>query len=504
MMSLPLVLSFLCGFLSLSQEILWVRLVSFALHSTPQGFGFVLGLYLWGIALGALAGKRLCQQQGRNLVMAAGWLLLSSMIFDCVAPALCVAVMRSHFGMLMLIPAIVLSAAIRAAAFPIVHHLGSQNSRKVGSSISNVYCANVMGATLGPLMTGFFLLDWVDLQAAMLLINLITGLTGAACLLREKALRPALAGSLLTGAVAALLLAPETLITSLIRNDHIGAVNHIIQNRHGIIHTYAKSTGDIVFGANVYDGTVNTDLHINSNGINRAYLVPALVPEARRVLVIGLSSGSWVRILTAIPSVTSIDVVEINPGYLDLVGAYPQVAPLFKDPRVHIHIDDGRRWLNRHPDSRFDLVLMNTSWHWRSYTTNLVSQDFLLSVKQHLSPGGVLYFNSTGSNDIFFTASRVFAHSYRYANFIAASDRDVLPGLSASTLAHTLANLEWPDTQKPVFDFSTEPDRQLISRIMSIPLLSVAHYQQASRRPFELVTDQNMITEYKYGLGQPQ
>jgi len=53
MPSFPFWLSFLIGFLSLSEEILWVRTVSFAYHTLPPTFSFVLVCYLVGIALGA-------------------------------------------------------------------------------------------------------------------------------------------------------------------------------------------------------------------------------------------------------------------------------------------------------------------------------------------------------------------------------------------------------------------------------------------------------------------
>jgi len=50
--------SALTGFASLGVETLWIRLAGFANGNTPQTFGLVLGVFLLGIALGALAGKR--------------------------------------------------------------------------------------------------------------------------------------------------------------------------------------------------------------------------------------------------------------------------------------------------------------------------------------------------------------------------------------------------------------------------------------------------------------
>ena len=53
-------LAFFIGFLSLSQEILWVRVVTFAHQGVPHSFALVLAVFLFGVASGATAGKRLC------------------------------------------------------------------------------------------------------------------------------------------------------------------------------------------------------------------------------------------------------------------------------------------------------------------------------------------------------------------------------------------------------------------------------------------------------------
>ena len=48
--------SFFSGFLSLAQEIIWMRLISFAGMTVPQTFSYTLALFLMGIAFGASLG----------------------------------------------------------------------------------------------------------------------------------------------------------------------------------------------------------------------------------------------------------------------------------------------------------------------------------------------------------------------------------------------------------------------------------------------------------------
>src|SRR5262249_10757488 len=151
----------------------------------------------------------------------------------------------------------------------------------------------------------------------------------------------------------------------------------------------------------------------DTNGLFRAFSISAFHPNPRHVLVIGLSSGSWAQVLVNFPGIEDATVVEINPGYLPLIQERPLVSSLLRNPKVHIEIDDGRRWLLAHPNTKFDFVLMNTTHNWRANTTNLLSSEFLQLVRSHLSLGGILYYNATGSPRVQLTAATVFPYALR-------------------------------------------------------------------------------------------
>lgn len=68
-------LAFWVGFLSMSEEILWIRLVSFHKLGVPQAFAFVLGLFLVGVALGAAWGRRYCSQDAETTLRHGLWLI---------------------------------------------------------------------------------------------------------------------------------------------------------------------------------------------------------------------------------------------------------------------------------------------------------------------------------------------------------------------------------------------------------------------------------------------
>jgi spermidine synthase len=198
----------------------------------------------------------------------------------------------------------------------------------------------------------------------------------------------------------------------------------MVENRNGII---AVTADDAVFAGGVYDGYFNIDPANDKNFVIRAYVLSLFHPHPKHAFMLGLASGSWAQVISNNPEVESLDIVEINPGYLSLIEDYPAVSSLLHNPRVHIYIDDARRWLLAHPDAKYDMMVANTSYHWRDHSSQILSTDFLDIVKQHLLPGGIYYYNATESADVFITGPREFKYGLRVITFLMVSDSPIVP-----------------------------------------------------------------------------
>ena len=501
---LAYVLAFGVGFLSLSQEIVFVRLVGFAFESTPESFAFVLVCFLLGIALGAHAGKRICARSVA-LVPAAGAVLLVAAVVDALLPQLAlVALGQRAFASSLAAPAIgaliLAAAALKSVLFPLAHELGADaTGPQVGRSISRVYACNIAGSALGPLVTGFLLLDLLGVEGVFLLLAAGTFALSILCFYgarRVRAIAVAVAG------IALLFLSARLHPADLLRGIIAGQtspqtpIGAIIETRSGIIHTLrASAGGDYVYGGNVYDGRINTSLRINSNGIDRAYILAALHANPERILVVGMSSGAWTWVLSKFPGAREIDVVEINPGYLQLVRAHAEVAPILAAAHLRIHVDDGRRWLARNPERRYDLIVMNTTLHWRAYTTILLSVESLSLMRRHLAAGGIMSFNTTGSPDALWTAGRVFPFVRLYGNFAYASDHDFASmGKEGVQRIFGIA-----DGGKPLLNPADAGDAAAVHSMLHAQFLAPHQVAAMAGRELEVITDDNMLTEYRYG-----
>lgn len=485
-------LSFATGFLSLSIEILWIRLFSYANHSLPQSFSFVLIFYLIGIAVGAYIGKFFCKPN-YNLWVISGITLFLASLTDIMSPWIYVNNFQQEFYLGAFL--ITLSALLKAIVFPIAHHIGTLDN---SNNVSKIYVANIFGSSIGPVITGCLFLSIFSTQQTFIIIASLSFILALWCLRYEVNSRFVYASSLTALLLVGVLwtVNPHQLLTPLGTKDY--NVHRIVENQYGIIATYyGGSHGDYIMGGNVYDGRTNLNPAINSNGINRVLILPALQAAPKKVLLIGLSIGTWLKLVTGFPNVEQIDVVEINPGYLKAIADYPEQQSALNDPKVKLYFDDGRRWLKSHPNNQYDLIVMNTTYYWRSYSSNLLSQEFLKLIRTHMDENAILAFNSTDSPDALNTAAHVFKNAYLYQNFVIAADFDWREKLKDPSAINKISQISLDGT--PLFG---KEDTKLIQRFIGLKLKTnddVKSFYEGFGRKVEIVTDRNLITEYKYG-----
>ena len=276
------------------------------------------------------------------------------------------------------------------------------------------------------------------------------------------------------------------------------------EGRHGII-TIAKQENNkdrelspdvdhVVYGGNVYDGKTNVDLEKNTNGLERPLALHVLRPDAKKVLVVGLSIGSWLTVVEGFPGVEEIDVLEIDSGYVELAEKFGPQRRAIRDPRVNIYIDDARRWLKFNSDKKYDIILMNATLHWRANASMLLSKEMLELLGAQLNERGVLAFNATGSMDSFFTASQSFDETRRYLSFIYAANWKAFEEIDNPESWERLRHVSVDG--RPGFS----SDTQAIKKYSQIPFVEIESDARKVGRKLEIITDDNMLVEYKYGL----
>ena len=84
-------------------------------------------------------------------------------------------------------------------------------------------------------------------------------------------------------------------------------------------------------------------------------------PNIKKILVIGAGDGGTVRELTRYQTIEHIDLVEIDGDVIEACKKYlPQTACKLDDERVHIHIEDGLKFVRTKHDE-YDLIIVDST-----------------------------------------------------------------------------------------------------------------------------------------------
>jgi len=111
-------------------------------------------------------------------------------------------------------------------------------------------------------------------------------------------------------------------------------------------------------------------------------------PNPERVLVIGGGDGGAIREVLKHPSVKTAHLVEIDEMVIEASKKYlPQISFALADPRVKITVADGIEYLKT-TSERYDVVIVDSTDPVGA-AVGLFAEDFYLSVRNALRPGGI-------------------------------------------------------------------------------------------------------------------
>jgi predicted membrane-bound spermidine synthase len=432
-LGMAMFLAALSGCISLGFEIAWFRVFSIASMDRAPAFSLLLATFLGGIAAGAYLAEQFTRGvEQKRLFQMIGVMMIVAGSFSGYLPPLVAFLMGRRIPYLSSAPFFFLTAALIGAVMPLLCQLSVNPGEQAGKGVSLIYVSNIAGSVVGSLGIGFVLMQYFGLSQISLLLGISSIATGMLIVSRTESQfhwPPLWAASLGLAALVLVMAASEEyrlLYEKLAfggKYRAMGAFADVVENRNGVVCVTGEGA---LFGGSVYDGYFRVDPQNDTNAVIRAFFLSAVHPAPKRMLMIGLASGSWAQVFVNNPGVQSLEVVEINPAYLQLISKYPVVQSLLVNPKLHLHIDDGRRWLIAHPEARYDLIVVNSTFHWRAHSSGLISQEFFQIVHKHLNPGGIYYFNSTGSFDAMATALREFPYGLRVMNFLMVSDTPIV------------------------------------------------------------------------------
>lgn len=421
----------LSGFIALSLELIWFRVLDVAIKASPYTFGHLLGIFLGFLAIGSLAGALLWSRTKRSaeaflwgqwaisltagaaLVVVChapvGWPLMRDLYaywgdpsdsFELVRVVQALAgvgdagVISWAATLYLVLPLglLGLPTFLMGLTFTWIQRAVQTDPNVVGWRVGAIQTSNIAGSILGILVTGTLFLTWLGTPRTIAVLLASGALFGLLAALRLRLpARRALAGAVAVGTSLALAFSlPST--ASFWARLHGTAENRFLvgEDASGVAAIQTAS------GSMRVNGKTHSFLPYSS-GHTILGLMPALLhPEVEQALVIGLGSGNTAWAVAASPTLLHLDVYEIVKPEVAVLEQfsvhgmpYPALAKLLSDPRIDIKLSDGRLALRTEPRA-YDLIEADALEPSMAYSGNLYSVEFFELCRSRLKPAGIL------------------------------------------------------------------------------------------------------------------
>tara|TARA_B100000683_G_scaffold272471_1_gene315739 strand:- start:2040 stop:3623 length:1584 start_codon:yes stop_codon:yes gene_type:complete len=505
-MNFPIALTynFLIGFLALGLQQVWARVFSFSIGGSVVGFGslgFMLALV--GLGVGAFWGYRYCKAHRLDLTRFLVKALFLACVFSYILMPLYsnLMVLLPLLGFVFWMPVYAVIFTAIGTTLPIMAHTVKRKPwQSVGRSTGWLMSAFLGGAALSPWMSNLVFSAQMPPEALMRFWAIALGVTPVLFFkmidFRKASQKK---GLLKLGAVTLVLLillayvdghTSQKMFFKNIYNPQRSFAHHF-KSIHGNITAVTEEVGaDSLYVNGAYHGRLSFDPVSTRNRIQRIYYVTSLHPDPSDVLQINLSNGAWSSVIAGNPSTSSLTIVDPQLEIRKIIDRYSEIKPILHDEKIDYFAVDGRRWLRKNPQKKFDMIVVNTAQTHEDHITHLLSEDFIQLAKRHLKEGGLLSLNSTGCDSVYRTMANAFP-------YVTTVDQTVVGAFGAMQGDDDIVKSRL-ESFRPngtvVFDSMNPQSREVLETISQ---MSKENQRDALLNKSSLMTDNNMWCEYK-------
>jgi spermidine synthase len=376
-------LLFATGLCSMAMEVIWIREFTVYLGNVVYAFAAILSMYLGATFTGSYIYRSRVQSgdvdRGKVAWVTLGLIALLPLLFAdprLPLPELQYTVAGFGYGVIRAGLGVTLFSGMVGFLTPmLVDRWSGGDPDRAGRA----YAVNVVGSILGPLVAGFAVLPWTGERWGLCVVALPLFVIGF-----RMHRRPLY----LVCVALSVLLAAFT-------KDYGTKFPHRVELRD--------------YAATVIATGEGMDKRILVNGTGMTVLTPitkvmAHLPlsmlgrPANNALVICFGMGTTFRSVMSWGIHTT--AVELIPSVPKVFGYFhPDGPALLESPLADMVIDDGRRYLERSPET-YDLIAVDPPPPVSAPTSSLLySQEFYAIIKPHLRPGGIVQVWFPGGDD---------------------------------------------------------------------------------------------------------
>ena len=402
--------SFLSGFTLLALEVIWFRFMILFFISHGWNFAVMLAVVLSGISLGGLFASKCFQLKPETHTFLMPVLFFNGILLIVLYTnfGFVVEMISGHFtqdirivvvSIFLMFPVSFISGIVFTMLGQVVYMEIKAETEATGL----LTLANTMGGMLGSLMAGLILIPFLGIEKSFFLLACIYGFT--AFLIYGKK-QPGKQNFFRYATIVTFIVSLSIFPFGLMNKQYLDISIHsdIIESGEKRVAVKEGLTETIqYFKKELLGQPYNYRLITNSHSMSGThvsgkrymklfvYWPIALNPESQNALLICFGCGSTAKALTDTQALKKIDIVDISKDIIEMskiIFTDPKENPI-NDPRVRIHIEDGRFFL-RSTKEKYDLITAEPPPPVLNGIVNLYTQEYFQLIYDRLSDGGIV------------------------------------------------------------------------------------------------------------------
>lgn len=396
-----IITTIIVGMCSIVYELLISTTASYFLGNSIQQFSLIIGIYMASMGVGSWISRWI----DRDLMY---YFIVVEIILGLVG-AFSVPLCYAYFGYsdfsgfsfftLFIISIIGLLTGLEV---PLLTRI-LENTESLKNNISKVLAFDYLGALIATLLFPFFLVPFLGLFKSSLIFGMINVAIG---LITYLIFKPSISPNknktiIWIGAISCLLLIGFMLTRA---KKIVSDWNDVIY-KYNVFYEEETPYQNIILTQNPDEFRLylNGAIQFSSRDEYRYHEALVHIPltqldTVKSVLILGGGEGLAAREVLKYKEVTSVTIVDLDPGVTKISKQIPLLKQLNNDalidPKVHIINDDAFKFLMEN-QTRFDAIISDLPDPTSESLARLYSNAFYSLIKKNLSPKGVFVTQAT-------------------------------------------------------------------------------------------------------------
>jgi spermidine synthase len=388
---------FVCGAVVMIYELIGSRIVSPFIGTSTYVWTSLIGVILGALSLGYWLGGRLADRKPDAKVLAfvifiAGGLVSMTMLLKEVILAF-VAASPVGLEIKSVIAAVFLFAPASVAlgmVTPYAIRLRMESVGDSGKTVGSLYALSTIGSIVGTFAAGFFLIPFVGSVRTLYII-------AGSLFVLSFVLAPLALSRMNIGIITIFVLGVtgSELNTFYLREKFAMYDKDTEYNRVQVFQTVDPKTGRKLQAMSIDPYFMQSAMFLDTGETPFAYapfyhLIRHYRPDFKRTLLVGGAGYTLPKEFLHTYPAAEMDVVEIDPAMTEIAREYFRLQD---DPRLTIHHEDGRVFLNNAQSAKYDAVLMDAFTSLFSVPHQLTTIEAVRQIDRVLTDNGVVIFN---------------------------------------------------------------------------------------------------------------